>query len=389
MITIGSFLIGCGSTSDLSSNTVDSLSENEGGYYPSKAQLDYPNVLKANRNDWCQVIKNAPPQSTILLEDGEYTNYCAIRNKSYITIKAEHKYGVKYTGYDFFLKLEDKNHHINLLNIEASASIDTFDAGLLKVHGYSNFDNHHIYVADCWIHDSGSGILTSPRNHDITVDRCLFNDIKRGYGWYAMGWHLTLSNSVMYHMENDGMMVRGYFPLNRTWDYKTARDEADVRKESGLELLSKDNWTHHIIGNFFGEGYGRVAARGWDRGAAIGLYIGRDSNDGDDAYLAPQNVLIQKNYFYNITPSIAKSGEVFKGAIHIDSDSGFSRDKKDAIEGLITGTKVVDNFSNVPLLKKFYDPDVSLIQLSHNKSWDPRPLKDEFERRVDALKKRS
>jgi hypothetical protein len=382
------FFVGCSATKG-AEREMGSLSSEEAepyvkGYYPSSQELDYQNVLHANKDNWCSVVKNAPEKTTILLEDGEYTDYCALKNKRYITIKAENKYGVTYTGDNFFLTLQDKNHHINLIGIEATTTTDTFNSGLLKVHGYADYDNHHIYVADCWIHHSGSGILTSPRNHDITVDRCLIHDIKMGYYWYAMGWHLTLSNSVLYHPENNGMVIRGHFPLNRYWDFEEAKT-ADVTKEEGLENIAEDDWTHYVVGNFFGEGYGRNAQRSWERGSAISFYIGRENHDEDDAYLAPQNVVIEDNLFYNITPSIAPTGEVFAGAITIDGEAGFSFTKTDAIDGLITGTILKNNTSNVPLLKPFWNPDLSLITEKNNKSWDSRVLEQEFHKRVEAL----
>jgi len=382
------FLMGCNSTKSVEREMGSFTTEQKDtkGYYPSYNELEYKNVLLANKDNWCEVVKNAPSQSTILLEDGEYTEYCAIRNKSYITIKAQNTYGVTYVGDNFFLTLEDKNHHINLLGIEATTTMDNVDSGLLKTHGYGSFDNHHVYVANCWVHHSGSAILTGPRNHDITVDKCLIHDIKVGYYWYALGWHLVMSNCVVYHPENNGMALRGHFPTNRFWTYEEA-ETADVTQEHGIENIPEDEWTHRVIRNFFGEGYGREAARNWSRGSAIAFYIGRGNNDGDDAYLPPQNVLIEDNVFYNVTPSVAPNGEVFAGAITIDAEAGFSSQREDKIAGLIEGTIIRNNTSNVAIIKHFWEkPDFSLIQQSNNKSWDTGLLEKEFYKRIEALK---
>jgi len=401
MLLVGlvlSFFIGCGGTATQTATQEDdnqssfSLKDDNQtkGYAPSKEALSYPHILPADKNNWCQVVKNAPQKSTILLKDGNYTDYCAIRNKSYITIKAEHKYGVTYTGRGFFLTLEDKNHHINLLGVEAKTPTDVINSGLFKAHGYGTFDNHHIYVRDCWIHDSASGILTGPRNHDITVDHCLIHDIKMGYAWYALGWHLALLNSVIYHLENNGMEIRGHYPTNRFWDYEAAEtaEIADVTKEKGLENIPAYAWTHLVRGNFFGEGYGRQAARRWDRGSAIAFYMGRGYNDSDDSYLPPQNVLIEENTFYNITPSIDPEGTLYAGAITVDAEAGFSSARKDAIEGLIMGTVVRDNISNVKIFKSFWNqPDWSLITQKNNTSLDQSILKRRFAERIEALKK--
>ncbi len=388
MLGMMSFLLGC-SSSKATNQGVGSLTNTKitsQAYYPTSEELEYENILTADKDNWCQVVQNAPAQTTILLEDGEYVDACAIRNKSYITIKAKNKYGVRYTGDDFFLTLEDKNHHINLLGIEATTTTDNFNSGLFKAHGYGNFDNHHIYIKDCWIHHSGSGILTGPRNHDITVDKCLIHDIKMGYAWYALGWHMTLSRSVIYHLENNGMVLRGHFPLNRFWSFEESQ-AVDITQERDIENIPEEEWTHRITGNFFGEGYGRTAARNWDRGTAIAFYIGRGNHDGDDAYLPPQNVLIEDNVFYNITPSVAPNGEVFAGAITVDAEAGFSSDREDKVAGLIEGTVIRNNTSNVPIIKSFWEkPDFSLITQSNNKSWDTGLLEKEFYERIEALK---
>jgi len=56
------------------------------GYYPEKKDIFFKKVVSANKNNWCQVLKDAKPKTLIELEDGIYTDYCSIRNRSYITI---------------------------------------------------------------------------------------------------------------------------------------------------------------------------------------------------------------------------------------------------------------------------------------------------------------
>jgi len=359
------------------------------GYFPKDEDIYFKNVVSANKDNWCSVVKNANPRTLIELEDGVYMDYCPIKNKSYITIKAKNQYGVKYEGDDFFLVLQDNNHHINLLGIETSSSSDKVDAGLLKTHGYGRYDNHHVYVKDCWVHHSGSAILTSPRNHDITVDHCLIHDIKKGYFWYAMGWHLSLVNSVLYHPENNGMSIRGHFPLNKYWSYEEAKT-ADVRDEADIENLPKDEWTHYVANNFFGKGFGREASRSWERGSAVAFYQGRDNSDGDDAYLPAQNVVIENNIFHDITPSVAPNGEVFDGAITVDAEAGFADADISDIDGIIKGTIIKSNISDVKLLKSFWQkPDYRLLTLSNNTKEDSEVLEKEFFERIDELKKSS
>jgi len=122
--------------------------------------------------------------------------------------------------------------------------------------------------------------------------------------------------------------------------------------------------------------------------AAIGFFIGWASGvESENSYQPPQNVVIEKNTFYNITPSTAPDGEVFAGAITIDAEAGFSSDRKDAIEGLIKGTVIRNNTSNVFMIKSFWEkPDMSLITQSNNKSLDTGLLKKEFYKRIAALK---
>ncbi len=355
-------------------------------YKPTRKDIEYNNILKANPNNFCDVIKNAPSKSTIEFEDGIYLKQCAFKNKSYITIRSKHKFGAHYKGDEFFLELLDKNHHINIIGIEVESDQTKYDSGLLHVHGYGHYENNYIYVRDCWIHDSGSGVLTSPKNHDITIDHCLFNDIKMGYYFYALGWHLAFVNSVAYHPENNGVALRGYIAPNRYYSYEDAKTR-DVTKDKDAKPLPKDDWTHYVAGNFFGEGYGRNAKRDWERGSAVAFYIGRGNKDGDDAYFPPQNVIIEKNIFYNITPSRAKNGDIFDGAITIDAEAGFGDSNKTALQGTIFGTIIRENISNVELLKSFWTkPDMSLIGLKGNKKESSKVLQSEFKKRVDELK---
>ncbi|RUM67231.1 MAG: hypothetical protein DSZ06_01680 [Sulfurospirillum sp.] len=356
------------------------------GYYPTKDEILYKNIIEANSENFCQKISDAPPHSRILLESGYYKNHCAIKNKSYITIMAKSKYGVKYDGDDFFIELLDKNHHIHILGIEVSAFEDSFDSGLLNAHGYSNYDNHHIYVSNCWVHNSGAAILSGPKTHDLTIERSIFADIKQSYYFYALGWHMVFINNVAYHPENNGVCIRGYMPLNKSWSYEESKT-ADVRKFTDIKALPKNEWTHYVANNFFGEGYGRNASRSWDRGSAISFYLGRDNGDGDDAYLPPQNVIIENNSFYHITPSIAPNGEVFAGAITIDAEAGFGNFDDTIINGIIKGTIIQNNISDTQLIKSFWvKPDPKLLSIKDNKKVDSILLKKRFYEMIDYLK---
>jgi len=371
----------------LSLATLSLLANDTKGYYPSDKEINYKNVISANKNNWCKLLKDAPQKTLLELEDGTYVDHCAIKNKSYITIKAKNKYGVLYNGDEYFVELLDKNHHIQLLGIEVAPLSDKHDSGLLKAHGYGSYDNHHVYIADSWIHHSGSAILTAPRSHDITLDHCLIHDIKLGYYWYALGWHLSMTNCVAYHPENNGVALRGHYPTNRLWSYKKSQT-VDITKEKNIENLPKDEWTHFVANNFFGKGYGRVAKRNWERGSAIAFYQGRGNDDGDDAYLPPQNVIIENNTFYDITPSKAPNGEVFAGAITIDAEAGFADANKSDVAGIIKGTIIRDNTSDGKLLKSFWQkPDMKLITLKNNKIKSSKLLKEEFIKKVDELKK--
>ncbi len=363
------------------------------GYFPKGNDLIYPRIVTADKANWCDIVKSAPSRTTIKLEDGEYKG-CSIKGKSYITIMAKHKYGVKYLGKDqsseYFLELLDNNHHINLLGIEASPSEEKYDSGLLNAHGYDHYDNHHIYVAESWIHDCGGGFLTGPRTHDVTVDKCLIHDIKQNYYFYALGWHMTMTNCVAYHPESNGFSVRGHFPLNKYWTYHEADElgSIDVRNYDDLQTLPKDEWTHYAANNFFGEGYGRNAKRNWDRGSAVAFYIGRDNNDGDDAYLPPQNVTIENNTFYNITPSTAPNGEEFAGAITVGAEEGFESADKPKVDGIIKGTIIRNNISNVPLIKSWWKkPDPRLLTIEGNKKEDTGVLKKRFNNLIEEMKK--
>ncbi len=346
---------------------------NHGGYFPTGDELIFPNKIYATNQDWCDKIKEAPDHSTIILADGIYgenSDDCAIKNKRYITIKAATKWGVKYRGNAYFIQANDNNAYINILGIDVKTPEENYDSGLLCAHGYEYY-NHHIYVADCWVHNSGNAIMTGPTTHDVTVDRCFINDIKTNYYWYGMGWHLVLANSVLFHPENDGMMCRGHYPINRRWRYRDRSVEADVRKDLNITNIPEDEWTHMIVNNTFGSGYGRVAKREWSRGSAIAFYIGWNDDIEEKKYLPPQNVLIANNIFYDITPSYNEEYNItIPGAISIKKDFGFPDvmpDENDTNRvAVIKGTVIKNNISDGKILKEFNNPNISLIEMASN-----------------------
>lgn len=346
------------------------LASQSTGYYPRGKDLLYPHTVTADTSNWCATIQNAPEKTTVLLKDGIYVGTCKLRKKKYLTIKAEHKWGVKYQGSGYFIECVDKNAYIHLLGIEASAKTWSQDSGLFKMHGYQ-FYNHHAYIADCWMHDMGGAIMTGPTVHDVTVDKCLIHDIKTNYYWYALGWHLVLSNSIAYHPENDGMMCRGHYPVNKRWAFGEVHD---VRKDTSAKNIPSHEWTHRIVNNTFGKGYGREAGRSWDRGAAISFYIGWNDDKAEASYFPPQNVLIENNTFYNITPSHNKEHNItIKGAITINAGSGFPQVIPDVNYcnrvGVIKGTVIKNNTSNGKLLKEFWNPNLKLIMMENNKEF--------------------
>jgi len=340
------------------------------GYYPTGENLYYPDTLHADSKNWCSVIKNAPEKTTIILKDGIYLGECKLRNKKHLTIKSANKWGVKYRGNGYFIECEDDNSYIHILGIEASNPSASKDSGVFKMHGYQYY-NHHAYIADCWVHHIGGAIMTGPTVHDVTVDKCLIHDIKKNYYWYAMGWRLVLSNSLCFHPENDGMMCRGHYPINKRWKWGSVND---VRKDATAKNIPADEWTHRIVNNTFSKGYGREAGRSWDRGAAISFYIGWNEDKAEESYFPPQNVLIENNIFYDITPSYDKKHNItFKGAINIHAGGGFPTlipSYHDSKRGaVIKGTVIKNNKSNGKLLKELWNPNLTLLKLQNNKEF--------------------
>ena len=104
--------------------------------------------------------------------------------------------------------------------------IDGFEIirGDRGVNSYQNRPSTHIVLRNLKIHDIGfSGIYSGILDHDWTVDRNLIYDIwgdsswdanntcVHEHGWYANGYNLTLTNTVMHTSEGGTIITVGGF----------------------------------------------------------------------------------------------------------------------------------------------------------------------------------
>jgi hypothetical protein len=340
---------------------------NRKGYYPGDKEINYSNVKHANPSDFCSVINAAPPQTTIILEDGHYNGECTLKDVSHVTIKANTKGGVKFNSNGYFFEL---NHcsYMNIIGMDVQGGKGSPDAGIAKIYGYGKSAmTHHIYIADNVIHDAGGAVFTSPDSHDITVDRNVIYNISPNYGWYMLGYHLTFSNNLIHHIGNNFVAIRGYYPLNSDVPWYEAENQ-DMRG-SEWERLGANDWTHLIVNNTFGMGLDGGVNRSGNRGAGIGFFIGWNSGvDSENGYQPPQNVVIENNLFYGQT-----SDRGVLGSIIIVSNYGFPQGAdgssyiKDG-KAVVRGTIIRNNISDAPLfrLENGDDPNMSLITLEDN-----------------------
>ncbi len=296
--------------------------------------LSSPTTIKS-------AIKNIKPNSTIILLDGIYKGI-SLNKKNHLTFKAQNPQKAIIQDVKYALEIQYSSY-INIIGIE----IKNCTYGL-----FSGLFSHHIYLFDIHMHHCDFAIYSGYNTHDYTVDSSQIHDIFTGYGWYALGYHQTLQNSVMYNINNHYMMVRGYVPLGEN------RDQAPLktRDSNSYKRLTKDDWTHHIINNTFGKETKNFTRE--PRGAGVGIYAGgKSATDNDEYYLPPQNVLIINNVFYNL------HGD---RAISMSGEFGFS--KNNPSHGFpILGTIIKNNVTNEKeLISIERDPDLSMVKLSQN-----------------------
>ncbi len=325
---------------------------NSKAYMPNIV-MDEAKIIHVTPRSLQSAINNATDGDVLILKDGHY-NGVKIVGKTNITLKAENSKKAIFTnGSEANIKIADSSY-INIIGLDGSGARYFVFAPSWRA------EVHHVYIGDCNIHDSMIGVYSGISSHDWTVDRCEIHDMTRSYGWYSLGYHHTLQNSVLYKINNFYINVRGYTPIGEVnsnnyphFDHRPLK----YRDPSSYERLSSDDWTHQIINNTFGREVDHFT-REKHRGAGIGFYIGgKDATDEDEYYLPPQNVLVENNVFYNL------HGD---SAIFVDGEYGFS--KNDPSHGFpILGTVIRNNVTNEKkLLTTQYNPDLSMFELSNN-----------------------
>jgi len=328
------------------------------GYYPTNEELNYNHVKHVNSDNFCREINNALEKTLIILDNGVYPSGCSIKRKQYLTIKGQSKEGVKFTTKYWSWQLWN-SHHINILNF------NVVNGGIAKLNGY--IETSHVYFGN--IHGEGghssesSNFFTGPRSHDVTVDNVVltkgYSDY--GYGWYALGYHLSLSNSHMYNNQHSGIIIRGHWPLNHN-EINEYDHNIDVRNIlNQVKDIGTDDWTHHVINNTFGKQLQN--SRDSSREANMAFYIGWGDANGDESYLPPKNVLIEKN---NFSQAYGNSGSISVSA-HYGFPQGASGNSM-IHEGraVIRGTVIKNNSTDQSILRESGSVNTNLIRLENN-----------------------
>ncbi len=355
-------LQGCGRNSE--SSNVDMLKIEP--FIPDANRDNVVNLEVSDTASLQSAINNAMPYTTIVLADGVYDEI-VIDSKEYLTIKAKNPLeatfangaadnGIQITNSsyitikDFYVN-DFKNYFI--FSPSWDESVDKNGASQRRYQAGS----HHIYISGCEVTNQIAGIFSGANSHDWTVDRCSFHDLTRSYAWYALGYHHTLQNSLLYKIDNFYMSVRGYlasYPEGTVIPRISDMSDIDARR------LDAGDWTHLIINNTFGIQVDNFIGEGdQDRGAGIAFYSGgKNASDGDNIdederrYLPPQNVHVENNIFYY------NHGH---DGIYMNKDYGFN--KNDKSHGLpILGTVLKNNVTNgKKLITTQYKPDLTMI----------------------------
>jgi hypothetical protein len=295
-----------------------------------------------SRTSFQNAINCASEGDTILVQAGTYEGIYFF-NKHNLTIKAEEDNGVIISGeYETAINIQNSSY-INIIGLEIKDMSYAVKGG--------NFSNH-IFLSKLHIHNTLAAIYSGYDTHDWTIDKCRIHDISFGYGWYALGYHQALLNSLMYGINNHYMMVRGHTPLGESRDQLPLKD----RDRSSYENILKDDWTHYIVHNTFGRELDDFT-RG-TRGAGVGIYAGGNSaTDYDEYYLPPQNIVIANNVFSNLHED---------RAIYINGEFGFDLNDSSHNEPIL-GTIIVNNITNEEnIISLINNPDLSMINMSGN-----------------------
>ncbi len=279
---------------------------------------------------------------TIIALDGTHNVETVIADLTYVNIIAKNKHGAALSGKLTFSDNQDI-HHISFIGFEISGGVFIFSPST-----HVNAAPHHVYLADLYMHDMFMAFYSGLHSHDWTVDRCLYYNSTMSYLWYAMGWHHTVMNSVMYNNSYLSIAIRGHYPLDETFNYGGPNPSISSRSESYLDA---DDWTHKIINNTFGSNYDTSRPN-----QHMGLYYNAEEGTGvsEDSYFPPQNITIANNVFVD-------DGPLGKTGIIIYANRGVNTGAVDSVNGITITGNVTDKGALVVA-----DTNISSVDLSGN-----------------------
>ncbi|WP_456431711.1 hypothetical protein [Nitratifractor sp.] len=347
-------------------------------------------------------IENADSETTILLEDGNYTDVHVVfpRGLHHVTIKAKGEHAVIYPrGRDddsaFTLpnvaRRGDQVHDINFVGFTVRGDPNGRKQFVKSVHGRwvdSGGDLHdygeenprygpfNIYFYNLEVQDLFMGIYSGLQAHDWTVERCTVHHSLYSHFWYMMGWHLAVVDSTFEEATHDALAIRGYYPEGEVFTYIGKADSSECygnvytvdRGSRSVEngFLPPEDWTHIIRGNTFR--HLTTLRDAWNVHVAVAYSIyGDDPPCGAErVYLPPQNIRIVGNLFDNT----GEEDEAHSDAIAIDAYAGIENDSPASVNGItIRGNRFIRAKSDERFLTTD-DPHTDLNDL------DPERVRD-------------
>ena len=275
-------------------------------------------------------VNNADTNYTIIALDGVYRIKVLVDTLKYVNIISKNKWGAKIipsgTRSDeaaFVFKTHSNIHHINFIGLEVSGGDEGLRQFIFSPGTFIDGTPHHIYISEIKMHKLKLGIYSGLHSHDWTVDRCRFYNSRMSYMWYCMGFHQTVMNTLMYNNTYLSLALRGHYPLDEDYLWN---DKNTLIKNRERAYLKKDDWTHLIINNTFGN----VTDTSRANKGMMGLFydiVPEEQGKSEACYFPPQNVIIANNVFVD-------NGSQNKVPFYIYASRGINTDEVVSVNGI-------------------------------------------------------
>ena len=323
-------------------------------------------VTVSTTSELKNAIIHASNYSTILLNDGDYTNVSVEFPKGlhHVTIKAKDGNATIYPkgrdDYSAFLLPNVANeseqvHDINFVGFKVKGSTGSWKQMLKSVHGRwvdsdgnlhdygSNnpkYGPYNIYFKNLEVEDLFMGLYSGLYAHDWTIDHCIMKRSRYSHFWYMMGWHLGVVNSTFEDAAHDALAIRGYYPEDEIHTYIGKEDSVECYGNRYVEdrgsrstangFLPEGEWTHTIRHNTFKrvstlrDDYNNVLA------IAYSIYPEDPICGAEKTYMPPQNIEIS----YNTIDNRGEDANAVNDAIAVNGWRGINNDSLASINGV-------------------------------------------------------